>query len=93
MCPHPTQTQSMGGNSDNFCIFPKCLLGTLETTFHGHKTFRSVGESGSWSNMVPKLPLSAKMQGKNFFIKELYLGNLVTETPKVGLKLKIFART
>ena len=29
--------------------------------------------------MVPKLPLSAKKQGKTFFSKQLYLGNKVTE--------------
>ena len=33
---------------------------------------------------VPKLPLSAEMYGENSYISG-------TETPKVGLKLKIFA--
>ena len=53
------------------------MLGTLETTFHGQKTFRLVGGSLSWSEkpyfhkggplrIVPYLPLSAKMKEKNF---------------------------
>ena len=78
------------------------MLDTLENIFHGQKTFRLVGGSLSWSEtpyfhkggplqMGPKLPLSAKMQ--DIFFKEQYLGNLVTETPKMGLKLKIFVRT
>ena len=48
------------------------MLGTLETTFHGKKTFRLVGGSLSWSEtpyfhkggplrMVPMLPLSAEI--------------------------------
>ena len=76
----------------------------LETTFHGRKTFRFVGGSLSWSEtpyfhkggplrMVPKLPLSPEICGKNFYVKQLYLGNQVTVTPELGLKLKIFART
>ena len=51
---------------------PKCILGTLETIFHGKTTFRLVGRSLSWSEtpyfhkggplqMGPKLPLSAKL--------------------------------
>ena len=62
------------------------MLGTLETTFHGQKTFRLVGGSLSWSEthyfhkggplrMGPKLPLSAKMLEKTFFLKPQYLGN------------------
>ena len=43
--------------------------------------------------MEPKLPLSAEKKGKIFFFKQLYLGNYVTEAPKVGLRLKIFAIT
>ena len=54
--------------------------------FHGQKTFRLVGGSLSWSEipyvhkkkplqMEPKLPLSAEKTGKNFFFKQLYLGN------------------
>ena len=43
--------------------------------------------------MVPKLPLSPEICGKNFYVKQLYLGNQVTVTPELGLKLKIFART
>ena len=50
-----------------FSYFPKCMLGTLETTIHGKKkTFQSL----SWSEtpyfhkwgplqMMPKMPLSA----------------------------------
>ena len=48
------------------------MLGKLEITFYGQKTFRLVGGSLSWSEtpyfhkggplrMVPKLPLSAEM--------------------------------
>ena len=36
-----TCRKSTGGNSDNFC--------TLDTTFHGQKTFRLVRGSLSWS--------------------------------------------
>ena len=47
-------------------------LGTLETIFHGQRTYRLVGGSLSWPEtpyfqkggpwrMVPKLPLSAEM--------------------------------
>ena len=51
------------------CI-PKCMLGTSETTFHGKTTLLLVGRSMNWSEtpyfhkgdqIVPKLPLSAKM--------------------------------
>ena len=67
----------MGGNSDFFLHIPKCMLGTLEITFHG-QFFCLVGVSLSWSEtpyfdkggplqMVPKLPLSAEMQKKTFF--------------------------
>ena len=35
-----TRKKSMGDNSDNFCEFLNvCMLGTLETTFRGQKTF------------------------------------------------------
>ena len=55
-----------------FLYIPKCLLGTIETTFHSQKTFPLVWGSLSWSEtpyfhkegpfrMGPKLPLSAKM--------------------------------
>ena len=32
-------------------------------------------------------------RGKNLFFKQLYLRNLVTEGPKMGLKLKILVKT
>ena len=44
-----TRKKSMGENSDNFCIF-LCMLGKLETIFHGQTIFRSVG--GSHENMA-----------------------------------------
>ena len=71
----------MGGNSVNFCRFLNvCMLGMLETTFHGQKTFCLVGGSLSWSEtpyfhkggplrMEPKLPLSDEKKGKNFFFQ------------------------
>ena len=51
---------------------PKCMLGTLETIFHGQTSFHLVEGSLNWSEtpyfhrggplpMVPKLPLSAEM--------------------------------
>ena len=36
---------------DSGGYIPKCMLGTLETTFHGQQTICSVGESLSWSEM------------------------------------------
>ena len=49
---------------------PECMLGMLETTFHGQEIFCLMGASLSWSEtpyfhkggrMGPKLPLSAEM--------------------------------
>ena len=63
------------------------MLGTLETTFYGQKTFSLVEGSQSWSEtpnfhkggplgMVPKVPQSAEKHERNFFFfKQLYLGN------------------
>ena len=59
-------------NSDHFLYIPKCIYGTLETIFHGQKTFGLAGGSLSWSEtpyfhqggplrIVSKLPLSAEM--------------------------------
>ena len=37
--------------------------------------------------------VSERRNDRKFFFKQLYRVNYVTKTPKVGLKLKIFART
>ena len=36
--PYYTRKKSIGVNSGNFLCFPKCVLGTLESTFHDQKT-------------------------------------------------------
>ena len=74
------------------------VLGTLEATFHGQRTFCLVGESLSWSETPyfhKGFTNGAKVasERRNVRKKRLYLGSLVTETPKVGLKLKIFEET
>ena len=73
----------MGGNSDSeFFYIPKCILGTLGTICHGKKNWGSLNWSetpyfhkGGPLQMEPQLPLSAEKKGKNFFFKQLYLGN------------------
>ena len=76
------------------------MKGAIEATFHGQKTFR-LG-SLSWSEtphfhnrgpsrIVPMLPRSIRK--KIFYSKQLYLGNKVTETNKLGLILKSSAKT
>ena len=90
----------MGANFEFFLYIPKCVLCTLETTFHGQKTSGLVGESLSWSETAyfhkgfsNGAKVASERNVRIFFFKQLYLGNLVTETSKVGLKLKIFAKT
>ena len=69
------------------CIFQKCMLNTLETTFHDQTTFCLVGGSLSWSanalfSCGGTLTNGAKVASerqyvrkKLFFFKQLYLGN------------------
>ena len=50
-----TRKKSMVENSDHFLYIPKCIYGTLETIFHGQKTFGLAGGSLSWSE-TPYFP-------------------------------------
>ena len=62
----------MAANFDKFLYIPKCILGTLDTIFHGQQTFGLVRGSLSWSKtpyfhkggplrMAQKLAVSAEV--------------------------------
>ena len=83
-----TQKKSMGGHSEQFCIFLNlCLIRRLEITFNGLTTFRLVSKLPRWSQNA-LLALKVLLDKKDKRQKE----KQDKKTPRFQFYFKIFTK-